>query len=297
LAALGDEFAFVAFAAPCDEIVKNVLNWSARLGETQDDVRKRLLCYARTSGGKFKFMASSPTSIVAMSFKLDDKGGLVLCPGPGTVKTLDELRTALPFTNCKALVKVLETPGAAALLTVDLRLVVACTTRCVPLPEGAVTGVSTATGAPARIIIAQTGSHAPWHGAAFDSDFNAGAGAGAGGDVDLLDDDESVINLTPGVTAQIGGVNNTVTITVDGKQIGPTVCALALPVVVFAPICPLNMQGTGKGMRPFGMTVLGRLVATEFKDNEAAATGARTKPALQTAEQVAAIDQRKDAGA
>ena len=137
------------------------------------------------------------------------------------------------------------------------------------------------------------GSHAPWHGAAFGSD----AGAGAGGEVELLDDDKSGINLTPGVTAAIGGINNIVGITVDGKKIGPMVCALALPVVVFAPICSLNMQGTGAGMRPIGLTVLGHLVATEFKDNKDAVSGARTAPTRRTDKETKALDQRADAGA
>jgi hypothetical protein len=300
LAALGDEFAFVAFAAPCNTIVKDVLNWSAQPDETKDDVRTRLLCFATTSGGTPKFMAPNPTSIVAMSFNVDKDGGLEPGRAPGTVKTFKQLRAALLLTKCKPLVKVLETPGAAVLLTVDLRLVVACTTRCLPLPEGAVKGVSTATGAPSRNIIKQTGSHAPWPGPAFEVGAAAGAGARADDEEELLpelDVDESGINHTPGVTVAVGGINNTVTIIVDDKQIGPAVCALALPVVLYAPICSLNMKGIGAGMRPFGMTVLGYLKATEFKENETAATGARVEPALRTAKQVKALNQRADAGA
>lgn len=293
-AKLGDKFSMVAFKPPCNNLVMHVLNFFALPGETQDDVRKRMLCFATTSGGVKKFMAQNDAAIVAMSFTLGTDGGLVPCCAPGTVTTHEQLVAALPKTKCLALVKVLQTPAAAVLLTVDLRLVVACTARCVELPEGAVTGVSTATGKPVKVEPKPMGSHSPWPGAVFASD--AGAGADAGSEVEELVDVGDPIDVTPGVTVAIGGINNVVKITVDGEQLGQVVCALALPVAGCAPIVPLNMQGKGKGMRPFGLTVLGYLRPTEFKDNEAAVTGARTAPAQRTAEQVKAIDQRTDAG-
>ena len=95
-----------------------------------------------------------------------------------------------------------------------------------------------------------------------------------------------------GVTAQIGGFNNTAAFCVDGKNLGPAVCALALPVVLFGAIASLNMQGHGAGNRPYGLTVTGFLKATEFSDNEHAAAGARVAPALRSTEQIWALKRR-----
>jgi len=296
LARLGDKYTIVLFQPPSNHLWAEMLNCYKLPTESKEEVKMRLLASASTSGGKQKFMANNPIAINGMSLTTGADGGLEPCCAPGTVTTHEQLINALPHTRCEELVKVLRTPAAAALVTTRTPLVIAGVARGMLLPDEAVTGCSTATGAPIGVNLRFMGSLTRWPARALGDDETCPSQM-----VDLCDEtggaaDTGDFNASAGVTMQAGTRNIVVDITVDGEKLGQTGCMLALLVAYSGPMFAFNNRQTGKGNRPLALTANGFLIAIEPPGNKDAVEGARVAPKLRTPAQANAIVQREDAG-